>query len=155
VTTAIHFDTVANSIAALTITGITVLSVDDVPESAQTLTPIMFPRPNDFITNLHEVQPERTFGTSGAEASTWEYTLNYMYLHCQIGATLGGLNAIYAGAITNIIAISDVIMNNDTLTGAADVRLETIPSIGQVLDPGGKFYYGCELAVTVREYTGG
>lgn len=154
-TTALHCDTVADSIAGLTVTGITITSVNDVPESAQTLCPIMFPRANNFITNLHEVIPDRTFGIQGAEQSTWEYTLNYMYLHCQIGATLGGLNAIYASVIANIVAISDEIMNNDTLAGATDVRLQTIPSIGQVVDPSGKYYYGCELAITVREYTGG
>jgi len=156
-TTAINFVTVADSISKLTVTGVKIKDADGIPVSAETLTPIMFPSPGqpDFITNFHEVVVERSFGIQGNEASTWEYTLNYRYLHCQIGAALGGLTAIYAGVIANITAISDEIMNNDTLTGAADVRLETIPSIGPVIDAGGKYYYGCELAILVREYQGG
>ena len=54
-TIALHPLTVSASIAALSISGVTIKDVDEIPDSAAMLCPLIVPRPNDFITNIQAV----------------------------------------------------------------------------------------------------
>ena len=145
------FVTVVNAIAALTFSGIAVKSLDEVPENALLLCPILYPKPDGFISGLSPSL--ETFGTFGTEQMTLRYNLTFRYLHSQISGGLGGLFQVYAGLITNVAAIAKIIMTNDTLSGADNVRLQTITQIGPTSDPAGNQYHGCDFIVSVEEYT--
>jgi hypothetical protein len=147
------FDVVASSIAAWTITGITIKGITNIPEQAQMLCPILYPKPDNFVTNLSIPSDKLTFGTNGTEQATLIYTMTWRYLHSQIGGGLGGLFATYGSLITNIRAIAEYIANHDTVTGAANLRLLTLPTIGPVSDPTGNMYHGCDFDIYVEEYT--
>lgn len=145
------FDIVASSIAAWTITGITIKGITSIPEQAQMLCPILYPKPDNFVTGLGV--DNYTFGTGGSEQATIHYVMTWRYLHSQIGGGLGGLFAVYGGLITNICTILAYIANHDTVTGAANLRVQTIPVIGPVSDPTGNMYHGCDFDIYVEEYT--
>jgi hypothetical protein len=146
----VNFDTVAASIAGLTMTGIKVMGLNSVPDNALMLCPIFYPLPNGFITGLRPVI--ETFGSFGSEQMTLNYDLTFRYLHSQIAGGLPGL-FVYSSMITNIKAIAKVILTNDTLAGAENVRLKTITNIGPVADPAGNKFHGCDFIISVEEYT--
>lgn len=145
-----QLDTIATSIAGLTITGVTIKDIDNIPDSAQGLTPLLIPQPNDYVTNL---KPTRiSFGGAGSAKMDLTYTLNYVYLHAEAGS---GINtfAIYAGLIDNLLLIIESMMTNDNLNGAVDMELNSISDIGVIDDPAGNPFWGVFISLNVTEFT--
>lgn len=148
-TVSVGFSTVTNSIAALSISGVTIKDVDEIPEDVTTLTPILFPQPSGFIT---DISPSfESFGSNGAAKMDLAYTLNYVYLHAPVGS---GINALapYSGMITKLAEIFVAIMSNDAITGAVDVRLNSLPNIGVVTAPNDDDYWGVLISLRVLEH---
>lgn len=148
-TVTVSFSTVTNSIAALSVSGVTIKDVDEIPEDVAMLTPILFPQPSGFIT---DVSPEfQSFGSNGTAKMDLGYTLNYVYLHAPVGS---GVNAFapYAGMITKLAAIFVAIMSNDAITGAVDVRLNSLPNLGVVTTPNDEDYWGALISLRVLEH---
>lgn len=143
------FATVADSISNIAITGITVRDIDQIPDSAQMLTPILFPQPADFIT---DVNVERmSLGAGGTAKMDLTYTLNYVFLQAEIGSGLGAF-AAYSNLIANIAAIVKAILSNDNITGQVDMTMQGIPSLGVIEDPSGNQYWGALLSFKVLEF---
>jgi len=118
-----NLSTVAASIASLSLTGITNKGITAIPDTAEMLTPIMFPQPNDYMTN---VKPEFvSFGSNGSAKMDLTYTLNYVYLHCAIGSGITTYD-IYSGLVTNLSVIIVAIMSNDAVSGLVDLQLGNI-----------------------------
>jgi len=142
--------TVAGSIAGLTISGVTIKDIDQIPDSARMLTPLLIPQPANFVTNL-SVSFE-TFGSNtGAKINT-NYTLNYVFLFCEVGSGLGSF-AAFSGLVTKLMAILNAINSNDAITGAVDVKINNIGNIGVITDPAGNDFWGLEFSLRVLEYT--
>ena len=149
-TITVAFSTVSDSIAGLTITGVTVKDIDQIPDNADLLGPILFPQPNDFIT---ELSVERmSFGGGGTAKMDMTYTLNYVYLHCAAGGNIGAFGA-YSGIITNLAVIVTAILTNDNISGPVDFEMQTVPSIGVIDDPAGNQFWGALLSFKVTEHT--
>lgn len=148
-TVSVNFETVTNSIAALSISGVTIKDIDEIPEDAAMLTPILFPQPPGFITDI--APSFETFGSNGAAKMNLEYTLNYVYLHAPVGS---GINAFapYAGMITKLAAIIVAIMSNDAITGLVDLKLNALPNLGIVTSPNDVDYWGVLISLRVTEY---
>jgi hypothetical protein len=142
--------TVAAAIAGLTISGVTMRDIDEIPDSAALLCPLMLPQPDNFVTNL--AYSRETFGSMGAAKMNTSYTLNYAYLHCEVGS---GLNtyASYAGIISKLELILETIMSNDVINGAVDIQVESIGNIGVIPDPAGVQYWGLLFSFRVLEFT--
>lgn len=140
--------TVADSISKLSISGVTLRDIDQIPAAAQMLCPIFFPQPSAFVTDLSFTR--QSFGGGGAEKLDCNYTLNYVYLHCKAGS---GINAFapYAGIITKLELILETIMTNDTVTGAVDLQIGAIGDIGVIQDPAGNEYWGLLCAINILE----
>lgn len=147
-TVAVNFSTVTNSIAALSISGVTVKDIDEITSSRMGQKAIFAPRPENFVTGL-SVTAE-TFGSGATRTATLAYTLNYVYYHCPLPSTLNF--ADYANVITNVAAILVALITNDTLTGAADVGVGGVSDLGAVSDPAGNMFFGCVISIRVEEY---
>lgn len=148
-TVSIVFSTVTNSVAALSVSGVTIKDIDEIPEDVAMLTPILFPQPAGFIT---DISPEFvSLGSNGAARMNLEYTLNYVYLHAPVGS---GINALapYTGMITKLAAIFVAIMSNDAITGAVDVRLGSLPNLGVVTAPNDEDYWGALITLRILEH---
>lgn len=142
--------TVADSIAGLTVAGVTLKDIDQIPDSVTRLCPIFFPQPNDFVTGLSFTR--QSFGSMGTAKMDCNYTLNYVYLHCEVGEGRSAF-APYAGIITKLELILETILNNDTITGAVDITPATVGNIGVLTSPSGEDYWGLLISLSVTEHT--
>lgn len=142
--------TVADSISNLSISGVTIKDIDQIPDSARMLTPLLIPQPNNFITDL-QVSFE-TFGSNGSAKINTTYTLNYVFLFCEVGSGLGSF-AAFSGLIGKLQDILVAINSNDAITGAVDMKIGSIGNIGVITDPAGNEFWGLEFSLRVLEYT--
>lgn len=142
------FATIANSIAALSISGVTIKDIDEIPQSARLLTPLLIPQPNDYVTNFEaEFQ---SFGSNGTPKIDLNYSLNYLYLHCEAGSGLSTFD-VYGGLMTKLSAILVAILSNDAITGLVDMKPQ-IGQIGIITDPSGIEYWGITFSLRILEY---
>ena len=141
--------TVADSIAALTISGVTIKDIDQIPDTARMLCPLLIPKPDNFVTDL-SVSFE-TFGSNGGAKINTNYTLNYVFLFCEVGGM--GAFAAFSGLVSKLSAILVAINSNDAITGAVDMKINSIGNIGVITDPAGVEYWGLEFSLRVLEYT--
>jgi hypothetical protein len=150
VTISFNLVTVADSISKLSIAGVNVRDLDQIPESAMNNLPVLYPIPNGYITGIN--WQRLTFGDSEALMDT-DYLLHYRYLHAVVGSG-GGLLSVYAGMVFNIVAILKTIFANSTITGAVDLTLDSISDIGALTDPAGQtLYHGVDITLKVLEFT--
>ena len=84
------FTTVTNSIAALTITGVTIKDSDEIPDAVTMSTPVLMPDTNGFVTNVSLERSEMT-----GQWNNLYYTLNYRYVHCTASGGLGGVRELW------------------------------------------------------------
>ncbi len=148
-TITVGFSIVTNSIAALSISGVTVKDIDQIPTSASMLCPILFPQPNDFVTGI--TPTFETYGSNGGAKINMTYTLNYVFLECEAGSGISAFDA-YNGLITHIAAILQAVLSNDAITGAVDITPHGIPNIGVIEDPAGNQFWGALLSFEILEY---
>ncbi len=142
------FSTIANSIAALSVSGVTIKDIDEIPQSAALLCPVLIPQPNDFVTDFEA--SFQSLGSNGTAKIDLTYTLNYVYLHCEAGSGISAFD-IYSGLITNLSAILVAVLSNDAITGLVDMK-PRIGSIGVIEDPSGNRYWGVMLSLSILEY---
>lgn len=142
--------TVADSISNLSISGVTIKDIDQIPDTARMLTPLLIPQPSNFITDL-SVSFE-TFGSNGGAKINTTYTLNYVFLFCEVGSGLGSF-AAFSGLIGKLEDILVAINSNDAITGAVDMKIGSIGNIGVITDPAGNEFWGLEFSLRVLEYT--
>lgn len=141
----IDFTTVTNSIAALTVSGVTLKDADEITASRLAQAAVLSPRPEDFITDF-SVTPDEI----SKQKFTIRYTLNYVYFHCQIGSQLDF--PVYAAMLTKIAAILVAMINNNTISGALDTEAPKISNFGSVVDPAGNAYFGCVISLDIMQF---
>lgn len=148
-TIASTISTVTDGIAGLIISGVTIKDIDQIPEAARLLTPLVIPQPNNFVTDLSVTF--ETFGSNGSAKINTNYTLNYVFLFCEVG----GLSAFaaFSGLIEKLSAILVAIDSNDAISGAVDVKINSIGNLGVITDPAGVEFWGLEFSLRVLEYT--
>ena len=142
--------TVADSIAGLSISGVTIKDIDQIPDSAAFLCPLLIPQPANFVTDL-SVSFE-TFGSNGGAKINTNYTLNYVFLFCEVGSGLGSF-AAFAGLVAKLSTILVAINSSDAITGAVDVKINSIGNIGVITDPAGNEFWGLEFSLRVLEFS--
>lgn len=141
--------TVANSIANLSISGVTIRSVDNIPQAGQLVTPILFPQPNGFIS---DILPEtRSLGLGTTAAIDFNYTLNYVFLFAELGSGLSQLDP-YSPLIQKLELIWETILTNDVVTGLVDLKLNGVQGLGEVEDPAGNKYWGALFSLRCLEF---
>ena len=141
-TYAITLSTLTNSIAALSVSGVTIKDIDQISSSYQMAAATLAPRPERFVTDFSIAADELS-----KQKLTARYTLNYVYYHTQIGSVLDF--AEYSDCMTNILAIISALTENHILSGAIDTELPTVNDIGAVSDPAGNLFFGCTISIRV------
>lgn len=143
-TAAIDFTTVTNSIAALSISGVTVRDADQIAASRLAESAVLSPRPEDFVTNFAVTPDEIT-----KQKFTVRYTLNYVYFHSQIGTMTF---SVYQSMLTNLAAILVAMINNHVISGALDTDAPKLSRFGSVFDPAGNAYFGCVISLDIMQF---
>lgn len=147
---ALAIATIADSIAALNVTGLMICDLDQIPEAATTRTPILFPKPDGFVTDF-EYEPVSQ-GDGATALANVTYTLTYRFCYTPIGAERG-LFATYPAMVAMAAAILDAIISIDNATaGAVEIVPLSIPVFGPVVDPANNGYHGCDISLLVKEF---
>jgi len=141
--------TVCTSIAALTIAGVKIRDLDNVPVSALKLTPILFPDAANPISNFTPTR--ESYGGGSSMLCDVEYDLNYLFLYGELGGGRTGLDYL-EDRMLKVQAIYDAILGIDTLTGAVDVWPNSNVQFVTLADPAGKEYLGCAMSFHVQEF---
>ena len=144
--------TVATNIGALTVTGVNIYALNEIPEGADAREcPMVYPKPDGFMSGL-EVEVN-SFGSTSAK-KTVRYTLTYMYLYAPI-ASGRGLFDLYEDMVTKALAFQDAVLANDAITGCVDITAMDIGEWGPVADPSGTAFHGCQMSFQVTEFVNG
>lgn len=141
--------TVCTSIAALTVAGVTIKDLGDVPPSGERITPILFPDPARPLSNY--AAERMSFGGGSSHLADADYDLNYIFLFAKIGAGRTGLDYLEA-CVEKVQLIIDAVMEIDTITGAVDVWPSSVGDVIVITDPAGNNYIGCNLSFHVKEF---
>jgi hypothetical protein len=147
---ALAVTTVATSIAALSVSGVTMKDLDAIPEAVLNRDcPIFYPKPENFMTNLRvEIL---SFGTGSSAKKNVTYQLNYMYLHSELGAGRSLLD-VYPDVVAKAALIIDAFLGDDALTGTIDIKPQTALTFGPVQDVAGNWFHGSNMTFDVLEF---
>jgi len=147
---ALAFATITDSIAGISVSGVTIKDIDEIPESVLPRDcPIMYPEPDGFISGLTYTR-DSTGGGSTALA-TVTYNMTYAFLYTSVGAGRG-LFDIYDDMLTKVGLIIDAIIISDGITGVVDLTIGDAIQFGAVPDPAGNMFIGTRLVFGITEF---
>jgi hypothetical protein len=142
--------TVANSIAALVVSGVTLFDVDEIPKGG-IIDPSIIPLP-DYLTNFSTER--QSYGGGSVAQMDVNYTLNYRLLYKKAGAGVGTTIEYFDEMLTKAVLFLDAILAIDTLTGVIDIvpSANAVTNMGLVNSPDDLIYHGCDLHVDCTEF---
>ena len=147
---AIALATVTNSIAALTVTGLTIKDIDEIPTETGVRSPMLIPG-YPLVTDMELVRD--SYGGGSMAKMTISYTLNYLLCYTPIGAGRANVLEYYDNMVSLTTALLDAVIAIDTFSGGIDIQPLPITSIGiTVTDPSGTEYLGANVAFRVMEF---
>lgn len=147
---ALSFITITNSIAALSVSGVTIKDIDEIPEAVlERDCPILYPEPAGFITDFIMVRD--SFGPGTSAKITVSYNMTYTFLYSAVGSGRG-LFDVYDDMVTKMGLILDAIIANDNLTGAIDFTPDEAFNFGPTADPAGSVFHGAQLVFGIVEF---
>lgn len=142
-------DAIAGYIANVSVSGVTVCGVTNIPQGGQMVTPILFPQPTGWLSDV--IQGARGISINDAEQSTFTYNLHYVLLLAPLGGSISQTE-VYNALVAKVKAIIASILSDDTLAGLVDISLNGIEGIGEVFDPSDVPYWGALLSFRITEY---
>ena len=146
---ALAFATVADSIAALSVSGVTLKDVDNIPEDATGLGPLIIPAPN-YLTNFSMTR--QSYGGGSSAEMDVSYTLNYRLLFAPVGAGRGFIGVVDV-MVDKLALFLDAVLAIDTIDGCEDITPDGVSNFGVVTDPAGNNYFGCDISLNILEFT--
>jgi hypothetical protein len=144
----VKFGRVIEAISQLTISGISIKDVDEIPENPEMVLPVLFLNPDDPINTIEPVV--QSFGSLGTAKLDMTYTLNYLYLHGKVGTSLS-LSSVLPGLLDAVALILETIFSNDVVDGAVDLANSTM-QIGVITGPNGAQFHGATFSFRVLEH---
>jgi hypothetical protein len=141
--------TVFTSIASLTVAGVTIKDLGDIPPSGERITPILFPDAEHPLSNYTDER--MSYGGGSSALMDVDYDLNYIFLYSKIGGGRTGLDYL-EGWMGKVQLIIDAVIGIDTINGAVDIRVSNVGDAITMTDPAGNNYLGCFFTFHVKEF---
>lgn len=142
--------TITGNIAAISVTGVVMCDIDDIPTTADLeRSPHFYPEPNGFVQTL-SVERD-SFGSPTTARKTVRYTLLYSFAYAPAGAGRN-LAEQYAGAADKAYEVLDALIANDNLTGAIDMVPAVSGGFGALQSPDGSMFIGCHISIDIVEF---
>jgi hypothetical protein len=136
------------AIAGLNITGLTIKGLTGIPQEVNDRDcPLLFPSPSNWLGQGSSTPGN--FDNVIAGRVQYEHNLTYVLAYAQ-GGTGRGLSDHYNGMATLTQSLVTKLIRIDI--DAMSIRRVTVSSFGQLTDPAGKMFYGCNLVITALEY---
>ena len=145
----IKLSTIANSITGITVTGLTIKDIDEIPQGLLNRDcPVLIPNPENYVSNF-SVQVD-SFGTGSQRKMTLTYQLNYILLYSEVGVGRTTTLEMYSGMLTKACTFLDAFYALDNLTGAVDFDAELgDPAIREINQ---KNFHSIDIRLVVREF---
>lgn len=140
---------VANSIAALSVSGVVIKDIDEVPQVIDSRTVTLAPL-TAYITNF--VMERDSFGGGSSAKMTVTYTLNYRLYHSPVGDGRTNIFSGFADLVAKVSAVWDAVLAIDVFVGAIDIIPVGVSQPGYVDAPDGSLWIGCDLSFRVAEF---
>lgn len=146
---------IAAGIAALTVSGVTIKDISNIPEAVTPRDlPMLYPSPNNWK-NGGTSEPSTgalTFGPPTGRTWLFNRIYKYVYLHAPAGA-----GRSIAENYTALSAKEDAIVEALTALDLAnvDVKQIEVADYGVLEDSAGSKFYGFTVTLTLREYLNG
>ena len=141
--------TIANSIAAISVSGLTIKDVDEIPTSInQRDCPLLIPNPDRYITGAR-IEAD-SLGTGSARKMSLYYTLNYLLIYGEAGTGRVHIIDAYSGMLGKAAAFLDAFYALSALTGAVD--FDAVMGDPGLTEVGAAMYHSIEIKIDVREF---
>jgi len=147
----IKIATVANSIEALSILGVTVKDIDNIPVTATVRDCFLIPKPDGFVSNL-QVTPQSQGTTAQGRKVDVTYTLTYLLIVGVGGAGRADTLDFYADVISKAVLVMNAAEDAVTLTGAVEFTPSGVSSFITVKSGSNTTHPGLELSFDVKEF---
>lgn len=141
----IKLTTLTNSIAALSVAGVTIYDIDEIPDQIDPREGmILSPHIDEgFISNLKVMRDSFGAFSDANTKRTIRYRLHYRFYYGQVGADRGP-GVLFDDVLAGLVLILDAIVQNQELSGMIDGTPE-IGSAVPITDPSGYQYYGRDI----------
>jgi len=144
---ALALATVVTSIAALSVTGLTIKDMDEIPAEVKGRKAMLIPLP-DFVTDW-ELETQ-SFGPGSSAKFDASYTLNYRLCYKPVGA--GRSLEYFDDMVSMIASILDAVIAASPVSGSIMLTPVAVFNMGIVNDPSDNSYYGADIALRVMEF---
>lgn len=144
---ALAIATVVDSIAALSVTGLSIKDMDEIPPGVEVSQPTLIPLP-DFMTDW-EIETQ-SFGPGSSAKFDAFYTLNYRLCYIPVGA--GKPLEYFDNMVSMVAAFLDAVIAASPVTGSITLTPVAVFNMGIVNDPADQSFYGCDIAIRVMEF---
>ena len=142
---------VTEAIAALSITGVTVKDIDEIPAIATVRDVFLFPKPDGFVSGLSVTRQSQGYTSIGAKFDI-DYTLTYTLATGEFGASRGATIDFYAAMVDHIVNVINAITDISNIAGAVEIEVSGVEAFGSVLDPAGNPHPGTNITFAVKEF---
>ena len=146
---ALGLETLLGNIAAVSVTGVRIVDIDEITEQVDTRIPTLYPNPEGFITALEVVRVSQ--GAGGTALMDVKYTLNYRFCYAPVGSGRN-LADLFGNLTALVVDIIEAFLAEDDIAGVIDMEVQDIPAIGPVLAPNGETFIGCDLSFRITEF---
>jgi len=145
--------TIATAIAALTISGVVVKNITEIPDAVDLRNgPQLLPGPTWISGGIGSSEDSEGPATFGPGMWVFQRVFNYRYFHAAVGVGRG-LQDHYSAMTTNLDAIFTAFVTLDVAN--VDVMELSNSEFGAVLDPANNQFYGFDIAVALKERING
>jgi hypothetical protein len=148
---ALQLAAITNSIAALTVSGVTIKDIDEIPAAVVIRdNALLIPNVYGFITNFDAQKATLGEGVN----SQWDvrYRLNYTLFYAPLGSARGMEH--FGDAVSAALRVMDAVMIAVPVTGCVLLRPAGVSDAGPVADAGGNQFFGLQLSLDVLEFVG-
>jgi len=142
--------TISNAITGLTVTGLTIKDIDEIPQAIMNRDcPVLVPDPDNYVSRFL-VEPD-SFGAGSGRKWTANYTLNYLLLYAAVGSGRTTVLEKYSGMVSSAFAFFDALLALTSLTGTVDFEPDMIGDFG-IVDFSGTAFHSCNVSLNVKEF---
>ena len=141
----IALTTIADSISKISVSGLTIKDLDQIPQQITSRDcPMLIPDADNFVS--FSMQPD----TLNKSCHTIDYGLHYILVYAAVGAGRTTVLDNYSGMITKATAVIDAILALSALTGAVDWYASFNTPF--VLEWGNTSYHACRITIDATEF---
>lgn len=142
----VSFITVFNTFSNLSVSGLTIFDIDEIPVAVDNRKPALIPHP-DMVEGVTITRD--SFGAASAKM-TMSYVLKMRLCYAKAGAGRG--LQYLSGVVQMIGLIIDATVAIGTFTGATTFDWNNLDYLGVVDDPSGNAFYGADISFAVTEF---